>query len=227
MKKFYSVALLLLPAIITYSQQLSQVSFAGGTTLTSIAFSADQGVLIRVSEEGRIIEWGIEVKSLRYDYYAPALQPFPGKVNYYGQEGDSISRGKIKSIGTTIITYYGPYETAEKIGKIKSIGSLSFDYFSQYENTSLKGKIKQAGNLALDYYGAYENEGIRGKLKSVGNSSITYYSSFDDKAIRGKIKSIGGVSYTWYTSLEPGKIGGALKTGSYRQNINGITYILR
>jgi hypothetical protein len=227
MKKLLLTIPLSFWVVCIYSQQLTQVVFSRGANLSSIGFLTDQSVLIRLSEDGKIIEWGKEVKALNYDVYAPQLQPFAGRVDYYGAEGDSVCRGKIKNIGTCSITYYGAYETAEKIGKIKSIGSLSLDYFSQYDNTGLKGKIKQAGSLALDYYGAYENDMVRGKIKSIGNSSIVYYSSFDDKFIKGKVKSIGGVSYTWYTSLDPGGAGGALKSPSYRHNINGVIYIVR
>lgn len=227
MKRIIPVAGLLLLIISTRAQQLSQITFTNGSTLSSIAFLAEQGVLIRCSDDGRILEWGTEAKSVRYDYYAPKLQPFPGKVVYYGAEADSISKGKIKSIGTCTFTYYGPYETPEKIGKIRTIGTLALDYYSQYESASLKGKLKMVGNQLLDYYGDFENEAFRGKLKAVGPSTIVYHSSFDDKFVRGRVKSIGGINYTWYTSLDPGKMNGALKTGSYRQIVNGITYILR
>jgi hypothetical protein len=85
--------------------------------------------------------------------------------------------------------------------------------------------MKFASRLPIEYYGSIEEELLRGKLKSVSNTAVTYYTSFDDKFIRGKIKSIGPASYTWYTSLDIGG-GGALKSGSIRQNIGGITYIL-
>ena len=227
MKKLLLLTVLFLAIANVHAQQLSQIVFSRGSDLSSIGILTDQGVLIRLSDEGRIIEWGKEVKALNYDMYAPQLQPFPGRVDYYSTEADSVSRGKIKSIGTCTFTYYGAWETAEKVGKIKSIGTLTLDYFSQFDNTALKGKIKQAGTVAFDYYGAYENEMLRGKLKLVGNNSIVYHSSFDDKAIRGKIKSVGSVTYTWYTSLDPGNAGGALKSPSYRQNINGVIYIIR
>ena len=69
-----------------------------------------------------------------------------------------------------------------------------------------------------------ENVDIKDKLKSIGNTVITYYSSFDDKFVKGKIKSIGSVPYTWYTSFE---LRGGLKSGMYRRNIGGITYIVQ
>jgi hypothetical protein len=42
----------------------------------------------------------------------------------------------------------------------------------------------------------------------------------------GKVKSIGPVKYSWYSSFDRRDMGGALKSGLYRQRINGITYIL-
>jgi hypothetical protein len=227
MKRFYFIIMLLLAAPFIYSQQLSQVSFARGESLTSLGFLTDQGVLIRVSDKGQLIEWGTEEKALRYDVYAPKLRPYAGRVDYYGSEGDSISKGKVKSIGTCVITYYGPFETSEKIGKIKSIGSLAFDYFSQFQNPGFKGRIKQVGSQAFDYYGSFENEAYKEKLKTIGTSTIAYHSSFDDKFVRGKVKNIANVPINWYTSLDPGKMNGALKNGSYRQRIAGITYILQ
>ena len=228
MRNYLSV--LFLAICISYSapaQQLSQVTFAGGSTFTSFAFLADRDVLIRVSEDGNILEWGIEVMSQRYNYYAPKLQPYMGRVEYYGNEGDSISRGKIKSIGTIVFTYYGAYEMEYKVGKLRTIGTLILDYFSNFDNVSLRGKLRNIGTVGIDYYSSFENEGYRGKIRSIGSTLISYYSSFDDKLIRGKVKSIGPVNYTWYTSLDKIGYGGGLKNGNYRQPVNGVTYILQ
>lgn len=226
MKKNLSLISLLLLSFCTYSQQLSQVTFSGGANLTSMAFLADGEILIRISEAGKILEWGTEVQSLRSNnYYAPRLQPYSGRIEYYSQETDSVNRGKVKSIGPCSLTYYGQYETADKVGKLKSVGTISLDYYSNYDNITLKGKLKFVGNLMLEYYSSFDDEAFKGKLKAIGSTVITYYSYFDDKLIRGKIKSIGGVSYKWYTSTDGIGYGG-LKSGSQRQNISGVTYIL-
>lgn len=227
MRKFFSSILLLLLGCSIYSQQLSQVSFSGGSRLSYISFITDQDVLIRISEEGKILEWGIEVQAQRYNYYAPKLQPYIGRVDYYGPEADSVFRGKIKSIGTCAFTYYGSYETEIKIGKLKSIGRILLDYYTNYENVNLKGRLKFIGNLMLDYYSSFDDEAFKGKLKSVGSTAINYYSTFDDKLIRGKIKSIATIPYIWYTSVDRIGYGGSLKSGSLRQNISGVTYILQ
>lgn len=227
MKKFLLIIFLLISSQFIRSQELAQVSFANATNLSYFSFLTDGDLQIRVSADGNILEWGIEVQSFRNsDYYAPGLQPYMGRAEYYGADADSMFRNKVKSIGTVMITYYGSYETVDKIGKIKTIGTLVFDYFDLYADKTYKGKMKLAGRLPLVYYGSFEEEIMQGKLKSVSNTIITYHSLFDDKLVRGKIKSIGSVKYLWYTSLDIGR-GGGLKTGAYRQNIGGVTYIIQ
>lgn len=227
MKKIATTFFVLLVVACSYSQQLSQVTFSNGSTLSYYSFLVDNDVLIRVSEDGKILEWGEEVLSDRlYNYYAPKLQPYMGRVEYYGAESDSIFKGKVKSIGTAYITYYNSYETAEKAGKLKSIGSLTLDYYSNYEEKMLRGKLKMIGDLSLDHYSSIENESCRGKLRSIGNTQIAYYSVFDDKAIAGKLKSIGGNSILWYGTFDRPQLKGALKS-NYRQIVGSITYILR
>jgi hypothetical protein len=227
MRKLFTAIPFLLLATCTFSQQLSQVTFSDAANLSYISFLADQVVLIRITEEGKLLEWGTELQSLRSDYYAPRLQPYLGRVVYYGPESDSVFRGKVKSIGTCTLTYYGSYETATKVGKLKSVGSLILDYYSNFDNIAIKGKLRFVGNLVLEYYSSIDDEALRGKLKSIGNTAITYYSTSDDKLIKGKIKSIGSVVYTWYSSLDQNGLRGGLKSGLYRQNIGVITYILQ
>jgi len=229
MLKFISaIAFLLVFNVCGFSQQLKQITFSNASTLSWFTFSTDQDILVRVSEDGKILEWGTEVASERAtNYYSPRLQPYMGRVDYYGTEADTINKGKIKNIGTCYITYYNAFEVEEKRGKIKSIGRTMLDYYTRFDNPAYKGKLRLAGSYNLDYYSLTENEAVKGKLKSVGVTRIVYNSSFDDKMIQGKVKSIGSVAYNWGTSLDAKGYGGALKSGSYRQNVDGITYILR
>jgi len=226
MKKFCSAIIVLFFSTISHSQQLSQVTFSGGSDLSYFSFMTDQNVLIRVSPDGKLMEWGIEVMSNRSNFYAPKLQPYMGRIEYYGNESDSVFRGKIKSIGTCSFTYYGSYEPDEKPGKIKTIGRIMFDYFSNFEEKTLKGKIKMAGSQLLSYYSPFDDEADRGKLKSIGSTPIAYYGSFDDKLVRGKVKSISSYIYTWYSSYEQSNYRSGLKSGAYRQNIGTVTYIV-
>ncbi len=229
MKKYFYITIsILFQFASANAQQLGQVTFSGGANLSYFTFRTDQGLLIRISIDGKVLEWGTEVKSLRgNDYYAPNLQPFMGRIEYFGIESDSAFRGKVKSIGTCLLTYYYSYDTDTKPGKIKTIGSVSFDYYTNFDDKDRKGKIRFAGNLILEYYSSFDEEILRGKLKLIGSTPITYYSIFDDKLIRGKIKSIGSVTYRWYTSYDQSDYRGGLKSGSYRQDIGSVTYILQ
>jgi hypothetical protein len=209
------------------AQQLGQVTIAGGSDLSYYSLVADQNILIRISPEGKILEWGTELMANRGNYYAPKLQAYMGRVDYYGQEADSLSRGKVRSIGTCTFTYYGASENSFKAGKVRSAGSLNFDYYTAYDNAALKGKLKSIGNTTFGYYSSFDEESVRGKLKSVGSTTITYFTPFDDRLIRGLVKTIGTYSFNWYTSLDMHAARGILKNGDYRQNIAGVWYILR
>lgn len=222
--------LFLFPVLLAFSgfgQVLSHVAYAGGATFSSFSFRTDQGIIIKISDEGKLIEWGTEWETRRTDYYPGKLQPYMGRVDYYGREADSISRGKVKSIGTCFFTYYGPFETEANIGKIKFLGRTMLDYYPEYENQAFRGKLKTAGPFLISYYSLFENEAFRGKLKSIGNTNISYFSTFDDQAIKGKVKSIGHVNYSWYTSRDRREYQGGLKGGNFIQLINDITYIVR
>jgi hypothetical protein len=222
MKKFPLLISFLFLAAGTYSQELTQVTFSGGTTLSSFSFRTDQEIIIRISDDGKVLEWGTDPGPGRYYYDPRKLQAYLGRVEYFGGESDSVFRGKVKSIGTCTFTYYGASETSTKTGKLKTIGRIAADYYDNYEDAACKGKLKSAGSVLFSFYSSFENEAFRGKLKSVNNNSITYYSTFDDKAIKGKIKSIGSFEYTWYSSYDRSQ--GSLKSGSFTQKINGITY---
>lgn len=228
MKKLALHFLLLFICISAVAQELAQVTFTNGSNLAYLSLITDRTLLIRITDQGVIKEWGTEEASYRNNnYFAPKLQPYPGRVEYYGKDADSLSKGKVKSIGSAVITYYDYYESEERRGKIRSFGNQFFDYYNNFYDKQLRGKIKSIGNLVIDYYASFDNEALRGKIKTVGSTAITYYSSFDDRLIRGKVKSIGNQTYSWYTSVDRVGFGGSLKSGPLRQNIGGTTYILQ
>lgn len=210
-----------------FSQKLSQVTLSGGTTLSYFSFLTDQGILLRVTDEGKLLEWGTELLSDRGNYYDPKLQPYLGRIEYYGQEADSAFRGKVRSIGTCNFTYYGHLDEVTRIGKLKSIGTLLLDYYSNFDNVAYKGKLRFIGSAIIEYYSSVDDEAYRGKLKSIGGSPVTWYSTFDDKLLKGKLKRIGSVPFEWYSSFDRTELRGSLKSGLYRQTIGGVTYILR
>lgn len=227
MIKFLLFILFIVSAFAGNSQELKQVKFSGSSTIQYFTFITDQGVHIRVSPDGNIIEWGMEERSIRNDhYYAARLQPFMGRIDHYGPEADSLTRGKVKSIGTCWITYYNMLEADEKAGKIKTIGRNILDYYSRHDNVALQGKLRLVGNMIIEFYPSYEDELVRGKLKAIGSTQFTYYNTFDEKFLKGKLRSIGAVNLQYYGIMDRKEMWGVLK-GLERQNINGIIYILR
>ena len=141
-----------------------------------------------------------------------------------------IGAGWVRHLAAAVLAaFFGQAALAQvspSAAVVDQIGSLLLDYYSVYDNKTIQGKLSAIDGTIIGYYTSFDDRVLIGKLKSVGGTTITYYSSFDDKFIRGKIKNIGPVSYTWYTSLES-QYGGGLKTGSYRQSIGGVTYILQ
>ena len=222
--------LILLTSFLTYStgytQTLKFVSFSGGSEFSSLSFITNQKIIIKISPDGSVLEWGNELEPGRFYSEPGKLQPYMGRVEYYEKQFDSILNGKIKSIGITSITYYGSTEKSAEVGKVKSIGNVLFSYYLDQENESVRGKLKTAGIKNFNYYYSYENEAYRGKLKSIGNNQVTYYSTFDDISIRGKLKNIGPATFTWYTSLDRQGYQGGLKSGRQYQVIEGVTYII-
>lgn len=226
MTKNYLAVVLSLLFFNSYSQQLSQVTFSGGSTFSWFSLSTNENVLIRISNDGKILEFGTEESALNNkNYYARKLRPYLGRVEYYSKESDSAFRGKIKSIGSCYFTYYPSTDYPENVGKIKSAGSLLFDYYRKFNDALIVGKIKSIGGTAINYFSSSDNEAFKSKLKLVGNTAITYYSNFDDKALKGKLKSIGSLNYEWYTSFDLQR-SGSLKSGFRRSLVNGITYVI-
>ena len=226
MKRSFVLMAFFLTYNIGNSQTLKFVSFSQGSAFLSFAFITSQKIIIKVSQDGHVQEWGNEMEPGRFYSEPTKLQSYMGRIEYYEKQFDSILNGKIKSIGVTSITYYGSTENAALVGKVKSIGNVLFNYYIEPGNETMRGKIKSAGQKDITFYNSYENEAYRGKIKSIGATQITYYSTFDDKSIRGKLKSIGSSNYTWYTSLDRQGYQGTIKSGRQTQMIEGVTYII-
>jgi len=226
MKRSMTLLAYFLIYIAGHSQTLKFINFSGGAEFSSLSFITNQKIIIKISQDGKVIEWGNEMEPGRFYTEPGKLQPYMGRVEYYEKQFDSMLNGKVKNIGITSITYYGSTENPALVGKVKSIGNVLFNYYHDQENESVRGKLKTAGFKDFAYYYSHENEAYRGKLKSIGNNQVTYYSTFDDKSIRGKLKSIGSATFTWYTSLDRPGYQGGLKSGRQYQMIEGVTYII-
>jgi len=57
MKTVTAIAVLFISTCL-HSQQIGQVTFSDASNLSYIAFLTDQGVLIRITTDGKLLEWG-------------------------------------------------------------------------------------------------------------------------------------------------------------------------
>ena len=106
-----------------HAQTLKYVSFSGGAELSSLSYITDQKIVIKISQDGNVLEWGNELEPGRFYSQPGRLQQYMGRVEYYEKQFDSILNGKLKNIGITSITYYGSYENKALVGKVKTIGT--------------------------------------------------------------------------------------------------------
>jgi len=228
MKKIMLViatSLILAPA---FAQSVYRITLTGSGQTESIAFEVEPNIILNISPEGNIVSWGYDVfKDRGGENFTGQLQPYVGRVEYYGANDDEAIRGKIKSIGRTTITWYLSYENDAFTGKIKSVGTAMFSYYDAYEDASIKGRIKSIGGNSVNWYASYNNEALRGKLQSFGSTQLTYYNSSDDKAYKGKIKSIDGNNFTYYSSFDRVEYRGQMKTGSQVFMSGGVKYFVK
>lgn len=229
MKKLIFI-LLIAAAGRSFAQKIDFIVLGSYGATQTFYFSpgTSDKVLIALSKDGNIIEYGTEYPKEFMGYYPGKLQKYMGRVDYYSQTDNEAFRGKIRYIGLTQITYYGSYDEESLRGKVKSIGTVQFDYYASYDDASVKGNLKTVGSSSITWCPSYENEAIRGRLKTIGNTKFEWYTSFDDKALSGKVKQIDQYSFTYYTSFENNNgQKGQLKSGFYSKYINGINYYVR
>ncbi len=229
MKKAILAVIFSLSVFISSAQRIYKVTLAdnGNSTITTVAL--DENVVINISQDGNLTEWGVDRYFGRTDNNINRkLDPYTGRIEYYTENDNEAFKGKIKFIGKTLITYYATFDNPVFSGRIKSIGNQKFEYYSNYDEVASQGKIKQLGQQTFTYYSSFDNEAYKGKLKAVGSVGVTYYSSVEDKAFAGKVKSVGGSQFVYYSSQDPQKpLRGMLKTGRQLQTLNGIIFWIK
>ena len=119
MKRSLTFLILFFIYIVGHAQTLKFVNFSGGAEFSSLSFITNQKIIIKISQDGKVLEWGNEMEPGRYYTEPGKLQPYMGRVEYYEKQFDSIFNGKVKNIGITSITYYGSLENAALVGKVR------------------------------------------------------------------------------------------------------------
>src|SRR6266496_5453967 len=109
MKRYFVLLIFFLIYSIGHSQTLKFVTFSSGAEFSSLSFITDQQIIIKISQVGKVLEWGYEMERGRFYSQPGKLQPYMGRVEYYEKQFDSILNGKLKSVGTSSITYYGSF----------------------------------------------------------------------------------------------------------------------
>ncbi len=226
MKKFFSSVCFTFMLSPLFAQNVVQIVIDNRGNNDVITFLVDESVAVNLSKDGKIIEWGTEYTSPTTGVY-PKLEKYMGKEEYYSAAESDANQGKVKYIGSALITYYSADDDASLKGKVKSIGITTIDYYRDYEDAAFKGFIKNAGPLVFTYYASYADESYKGRIKSAGGTPITFYGNIDDKAYRGKVKNVGRNLFTYYSSYDKPGYAGSMKSGFPMVSDESIKYIVK
>lgn len=208
------------------AQNVAQITIDNRGNNDIITFLVDNSIALNISKDGKIIEWGMEYTSPYTGVY-PKMEKYMGREEYYPETENDAVKGKLKYLGSTLITYYTSDDNVDLQGKVKSIGNNFIDYYTNYENVAFRGFIRNAGPLTFTYYSDYDDQYYKGKIKSVGSTLLAYYGSFDDKAFRGKVKNVDRNVFTYYSSYDLPEYNGMMKTGTPMVTSGSIKYIIK
>ncbi len=208
------------------AQNLAQITIDNRGNNDIITFLVDGTIVVNISKDGKIIDWGTEYTSPVTGMY-PRLEKYMGREEYYPDADNEAYRGKVKYIGRTLVTYYTSADNEGLKGKVKSIGPNVLDYYRDYDDVAFRGNLKSAGPVTFTYYSSFEDQSYKGKIKSVGSTRLTYYGSTDDKAYSGKIKNVDRNIFTYYSSYDRKEYSGMMKTGSQVLSSGGLKFIIR
>jgi hypothetical protein len=225
MKKISLTVLTLFFVLLLSAQKINKLTLTNNGSSAEIRYGLSENVVIILTPEGTIKEWGVDRYAGRIDNMERKLDEYTGRIEYYNESENEAFRGKIRFIGGTAITYYASFDNEHLIGKVKSIGASKINYFIQDADKAKQGRIKSAGDVKFDYYASYDNEASRGKFKKMGTAMITYYGALEDKGFAGKPKTLDNQTFVYYSSQDyQVAFRGMLKSGNTTQVINGIVY---
>jgi hypothetical protein len=226
MRKIFFSLLIVFATLSVQSQRLNKIILTDKGATTTTCFLLNENVVIHITQEGQIGEWGVDLYADRpVDYVNRKITPYGGRVEYYTEKDNAAFRGKLKYVGNVMFTYYADFDEKSMVGKLKSIGTNNFSYYTEYDDPTAKGKIKSIGRMNFAFYSSFDNDAFKGKIRNAGTVGFTYYASTDDKAFAGKVKSMNNMPFTYYSSQE--RLKGAQKSGNQLQVINGITYWIK
>src|ERR1041385_5592453 len=86
MKKNILFSFLLVTYLFGNSQNLKFVNFSNGADLSSLSFITDQQIIIKISIDGKIMEWGYELEPGRFYSQPGRLKPYLGRIEHYERQ---------------------------------------------------------------------------------------------------------------------------------------------
>ena len=226
MAKLYLILIFTFLLTPAFAQNLAQITIDNRGKQDILTFLVDEFVVVNITKDGKIIDWGTEYTSPQTGVY-PKLEKYMGREEYYPSTDNEAYRGKVKYIGRTLFIYYTSDDNEALKGKVKMIGTNLLDYYTEYDDAAFKGYLRNAGPVSFTYYGSYNDEFYKGKIKSIGSTMVSYYGAIDDKAYRGKVKSIDRNLFTYYSSFDRREFSGSMKTGSPMISSGSIKYIIK
>ena len=226
MAKLYLILIFTFLLAPAFAQNLAQITIDNRGKQDILTFLVDEFVVVNITKDGKIIDWGTEYTSPQTGVY-PKLEKYMGREEYYPSTDNEAYRGKVKYIGRTLFIYYTSDDNEALKGKVKMIGTNLLDYYTEYDDAAFKGYLRNAGPVSFTYYGSYNDEFYKGKIKSIGSTMVSYYGAIDDKAYRGKVKSIDRNLFTYYSSFDRREFSGSMKTGSPMISSGSIKYIIK
>jgi len=226
MNKFHFTIIATLLLVPSFAQNVAQITIDNRGKQDIITFLVDESVVVNMTKDGKIIDWGTEYTTPTTGVY-PRMEKYMGREEYYPATDNEAYQGKIKYIGRTLITYYTSADNESLKGKVKSVGQNFLDYFTEYDDAAFKGYLRNAGQVSFTYYGSYTDEFYKGKIKSVGSTPLSYYGAIDDKAYRGKVKNIDRNVFTYYSSYDRPEFNGAMKSGTPSVSSAGVKFYIK
>ena len=226
MNKLYALLFVNFLVSTGFAQSIAQVTIDNRGNQDIITFLVDESVVVNITKDGKIIDWGKEYTIPITGVY-PRLEKYMGREEYYSPSDNEAYRGKVKYIGRTALTYYTADDKESLKGKLKTIGTIFLDYYTDYDDAAFRGFLRNAGSVPLTYYGSFNDEFYKGKIKSIGSTQLSYFGAIDDKAYRGKIKSIDRNMFTYYSSFDRPELSGIMKMGAAIISAGSIKYIIK
>lgn len=120
MKKFLFTIAVLLACMNVFSQRINKITLTDNGNANIITYALDEDVVLNISKEGNLVDWGVDRYAGRIDFMQRKLDPYTGRVEYYTENDNEAFRGKIKYIGKTLVTYFASFDNSVLVGRIKA-----------------------------------------------------------------------------------------------------------